>query len=119
MINCAGKPVPFTVIAARPFAAMLNVRLREEETAVRQIEALGFSPSDVRHIVITHLDFDHAGGLEDFPNATVHLMDAEFSAATGPRRGFVPRSRYLAAVFIAFHLPIFWVIEHFTHGAGA
>ncbi|HEY0043631.1 MAG TPA: MBL fold metallo-hydrolase [Allosphingosinicella sp.] len=74
--------------------AMLNIKLREEETAIRQIEALGFAPSDVRHIVLTHLDFDHAGGLEDFPGATVHVMDAEFTAATGPRTGFVPRNRY-------------------------
>jgi glyoxylase-like metal-dependent hydrolase (beta-lactamase superfamily II) len=74
--------------------SMLNIKLREEETAIRQIQALGFSPADVRHIVLTHLDFDHAGGLEDFPQATVHLMDAEFSAATGPRKGFVPRNRY-------------------------
>jgi glyoxylase-like metal-dependent hydrolase (beta-lactamase superfamily II) len=48
----------------------------------------------VRHILLTHLDFDHAGGLEDFPEATVHVMDAEFSVATGPRRGVVPRNRY-------------------------
>jgi glyoxylase-like metal-dependent hydrolase (beta-lactamase superfamily II) len=74
--------------------SMLNIRLREEETAIRQVERLGYSPADVRHILLTHLDFDHAGGLEDFPNATVHLMDAEFCAATGPRRGFVPRNRY-------------------------
>jgi glyoxylase-like metal-dependent hydrolase (beta-lactamase superfamily II) len=78
----------------RTFRAMLNIKLREEETAVRQIERLGYSASDVRHIVLTHLDFDHAGGLEDFPQATIHLMDAEFSAATGPRRGFVARNRY-------------------------
>jgi glyoxylase-like metal-dependent hydrolase (beta-lactamase superfamily II) len=78
---------------------MLNIKLREEETAIRQVERLGFSPADVRHIVLTHLDFDHAGGLEDFPNATVHLMDAEFSAATGPRNGFVPRNRYRPAQF--------------------
>lgn len=78
----------------RTFRAMLNIRLREEETAVRQIERLGFSPADVRHILLTHLDFDHAGGLEDFPQATVHLMDAEFSAATGPRPSFVLRNRY-------------------------
>ena len=74
--------------------AMLNIKLREEETAIRQIEALGFSAADVRHIVLTHLDFDHAGGLEDFPGATIHVMDAEFTAATGPRKGFVPRNRY-------------------------
>jgi glyoxylase-like metal-dependent hydrolase (beta-lactamase superfamily II) len=78
---------------------MLNIRLRAEETAVRQVEALGFRPADVRHIVLTHLDFDHAGGLEDFPQATVHLMDAEFSAATGPRHGFVPRNRYRPSQF--------------------
>jgi glyoxylase-like metal-dependent hydrolase (beta-lactamase superfamily II) len=78
----------------RTMHALLNIKLREEETAVRQIEALGFSAEDVRHILLTHLDFDHAGGLEDFPNARVHVMDAEYRAATGPRRGFVARNRY-------------------------
>ncbi|WP_374471289.1 MBL fold metallo-hydrolase [Phenylobacterium sp.] len=78
---------------SRPFAALLNIRLREEETALRQVEALGYSPRDVRHIVLTHLDFDHAGGLEDFPDATVHVMAAELEAVQR-RRGFVPRNRY-------------------------
>jgi glyoxylase-like metal-dependent hydrolase (beta-lactamase superfamily II) len=83
----------------RAMRSMLNIRLREEETAIRQIERLGFSPADVRHIVLTHLDFDHAGGLEDFPQAIVHLMDLEFTAATGPRDGFVPRNRYRPSQF--------------------
>lgn len=87
----------------RAWHAMLNIRLREEETAVRQIEVLGFQASDVRHIVLTHLDFDHAGGLEDFPNATVHVMEAEFAAATGPRRGVVPRARYRPAQLDEVH----------------
>jgi glyoxylase-like metal-dependent hydrolase (beta-lactamase superfamily II) len=51
----------------RTMRSLLNIKLREEETAIRQIEGLGFSPADVRHILLTHLDFDHAGGLEDFP----------------------------------------------------
>ena len=75
---------PFPDRISRPFAALLNIRLRQEETAVRQIEALGLSPSDVRHIVITHLDFDHAGGIEDFPQATVHLTRTELD--TFPHR---------------------------------
>jgi glyoxylase-like metal-dependent hydrolase (beta-lactamase superfamily II) len=83
----------------RAMRTMLNIKLREEETAIRQIEALGFSPADVRHIVLTHLDFDHAGGLEDFPGATIHLLEKEYSAATGPRTGFVPRNRYRPAQF--------------------
>lgn len=59
------------------FLALLAPDLREEMTAIRQIERLGFDPRDVRHIVLTHLDFDHAGGLDDFPWATVHLTETE------------------------------------------
>ena len=83
----------------KPMMAMLNIQLREKDTAIRQLEALGHSASEVRHIVLTHLDFDHAGGLEDFPQATVHVMDAEFAAATGPRDGFVLRNRYRSMQF--------------------
>ncbi|SFR97043.1 MBL fold metallo-hydrolase [Sphingomonas jatrophae] len=78
---------------------LLNIKLREEETAVRQIEALGFAASDVRHIVLTHLDFDHAGGLEDFPQARVHLLDAEWTSATRTTGSFVHRNRYRPAQF--------------------
>ncbi|MCF6468861.1 MBL fold metallo-hydrolase [Nonomuraea sp. MG754425] len=48
-------------------------------TAVAQITALGLSPADVRHIVLTHLHRDHAGGLSDFPDAAVHLFEAELA----------------------------------------
>jgi glyoxylase-like metal-dependent hydrolase (beta-lactamase superfamily II) len=78
---------------SRVWRAMLNIRLREEETAIRQIQSMGFSPADVRHIVLTHLDFDHAGGLEDFCNATVHVMADEMDAAVR-RSGYVARQRY-------------------------
>jgi len=55
--------------------------LRLEETAVRQVVGLGYQPSDVRHIVLTHLDRDHAGGLPDFPHAKVHVHEAEYKEA--------------------------------------
>ena len=76
------------------FRAMLNIRFRMEETAKSQIKALGYTPRDVRHIVLTHLDFDHAGGIEDFPSARVHVMEAERDAAERKRRGFVAKRRY-------------------------
>ncbi|HUQ25120.1 MAG TPA: MBL fold metallo-hydrolase [Burkholderiales bacterium] len=59
------------------FLALLDPDLRREMTAIRQIERLGYNPQDVRNIVLTHLDFDHAGGLDDFPWARVHLMGVE------------------------------------------
>lgn len=59
------------------FLKLVAPEFRAEMTAIRQIERLGFSPRDVRHIVLTHLDFDHAGGLDDFPWAKVHLLERE------------------------------------------
>lgn len=77
--------------------AILNVRLHERDTAIRQIEALGFSARDVRHIVLTHLDFDHAGGIEDFPEARVHVLAIEREAAARKRHTFVGNQRYRPA----------------------
>lgn len=59
------------------FLALLSPDFREEMTALRQLQRLGFSAGDVRHIMLTHLDFDHAGGLDDFPQARVHMLQQE------------------------------------------
>lgn len=75
------------------FQAMNRIRLHDKETAIRQIEALGFQASDVRHIVLTHLDFDHAGGIDDFPGAAVHVLGTELEAAMHHRRGLIARGR--------------------------
>ena len=66
---------------------------REEMTAVRQVERMGFDPRDVRDIVLTHLDFDHAGGLDDFPDARVHMTTREREYAE-LQRTWLDRQRY-------------------------
>jgi glyoxylase-like metal-dependent hydrolase (beta-lactamase superfamily II) len=73
-----------------------RIRLRQQDTALRQLEALGYTAADVRHIVVTHLDFDHAGGIADFPEATVHIFGAELDAAQS-QRSIVDRGRYRPA----------------------
>jgi glyoxylase-like metal-dependent hydrolase (beta-lactamase superfamily II) len=70
-----------------------RIQFEEKYTARAQVEQLGFKVSDVRHIVLTHLDFDHAGGLEDFPEATVHVMQVEMEAAK-EQKGFISTQRY-------------------------
>ncbi|AUI61882.1 MBL fold metallo-hydrolase [Amycolatopsis sp. BJA-103] len=67
-----------------PFTVMVGAKPVETETAAHHVEALGHKLEDVRHIVCTHLDVDHAGGLADFPNAVVHVRTAEHDAATSP-----------------------------------
>lgn len=77
----------------RHFQLMACPKLNVEETAVRQVVRLGYKPSDVRHIVLTHLDLDHAGGMSDFPQARVHVMDDEYLAAQAPQTA-AERLRY-------------------------
>ncbi|SEA74944.1 MULTISPECIES: MBL fold metallo-hydrolase [unclassified Mycobacterium] len=77
------------------------------EAAINQIRRLGFEPRDVRHIVVTHFDADHVGGLADFPWAQVHLTDAEAFAALHPKT-LVEKQRYLPAGYS--HGPI--LVEH-------
>jgi glyoxylase-like metal-dependent hydrolase (beta-lactamase superfamily II) len=75
------------------FLMLLDPDLREEMTAIRQVQKLGYDPRDVRHIVLTHLDFDHAGGLDDFPHATVHMLAAERDNALA-RPTWLDRQRF-------------------------
>lgn len=79
----------------RVFTSLVRPQLERSRTAVAQVERLGFARDDVRHIVVTHLDVDHAGGLADFPDATVHVMGAELDAAQHPN--WRERERYRRA----------------------
>jgi glyoxylase-like metal-dependent hydrolase (beta-lactamase superfamily II) len=95
----AGRELQLRQLGAQP---------READTAVRQVAALGYSPDEVRHVVLTHLDLDHAGGLPDFPRAQVHVMAREHEAAR-LRRTFLERRRYWPEHWA--HQPR-WVLHH-------
>ena len=71
--------------------------------ALPQVEALGFRREDVRHLVLTHLDFDHAGGLPDFPEAKVHVHAKEKDAAL-VRTTLNQKQRYRSSQFV--HGPV-------------
>jgi glyoxylase-like metal-dependent hydrolase (beta-lactamase superfamily II) len=44
---------------------------------------IGVDAATVRTVVLTHLHYDHAGTLAEFPEAHFHLQDTEMSYATG------------------------------------
>ena len=77
----------------RSFRRLARPVLDEAETAVRQVERLGFRAGDVTDVVLTHLDLDHAGGLRDFPHARVHVLRSELEAARAARTS-IERTRY-------------------------
>lgn len=77
----------------RPFRFFMNLKYRREETALERVRALGHDPKDVRHLIVTHLDLDHAGGMSDFPDATVHVFAPEHDAFTR-RASLHEKNRY-------------------------
>jgi glyoxylase-like metal-dependent hydrolase (beta-lactamase superfamily II) len=63
------------------FRTVMRPRFDLALTAAHQVRKLGYDVQDVRDIVLTHLDFDHTGGLADFPAARVHVYADEYRAA--------------------------------------
>jgi glyoxylase-like metal-dependent hydrolase (beta-lactamase superfamily II) len=68
----------------------------QKEAAINRIQALGFRPEDVKHIILTHMHFDHCGGLPDFPWAKIHVHRREYETITGKNHrwtdmAYVPR----------------------------
>jgi len=47
----------------------MDLRLDDREYIVEQLAALGLTPRDIRYLVCTHFDQDHAGGHDAFPDA--------------------------------------------------
>lgn len=78
----------------RPFIKLMGLSLDPAHTALAQVRAMGFSPDDVRDIVVTHLDLDHAGGIGDFPSARVHVYADELAAARA-RMTLREKNRYI------------------------
>ncbi|MEP6814885.1 MAG: MBL fold metallo-hydrolase [Marmoricola sp.] len=75
-----------------PFVRLTRPALDPAETAISQVRGLGFGAGDVRDVVLTHLDLDHAGGLGDFPSASIHVYADELAAAQHPT--MAERGRY-------------------------
>jgi len=64
----------------QPLIDAAGFQFNEDDTAVKRLGSLGVDPEQVRHVVLTHADPDHAGGLADFPNAEVHIAARELAS---------------------------------------
>lgn len=67
------------------------------DALIKQMPALGFDPADVRHAIISHLHWDHAGGMRDFPGARFIINRREWDEATA-RKG-IAAGAYIAGQF--------------------
>ena len=58
-------------------------RMETGQAVPAQLEALGIAPGDVRLVVMSHLHYDHASGIGQFPDATFVVTRAEWEWAAG------------------------------------
>ncbi len=65
----------------RSSAELFEVELSDTWTLAGQLEAAGVAPDDVSVAVVSHLHFDHCGGLGQLPTARVLVQQAEWAAA--------------------------------------
>jgi glyoxylase-like metal-dependent hydrolase (beta-lactamase superfamily II) len=56
---------------------------RISRSVAESLRAMGSDPAAIRDVVVTHLHYDHAGSIELFINARIHIQDREMAFATG------------------------------------
>jgi glyoxylase-like metal-dependent hydrolase (beta-lactamase superfamily II) len=65
-------------------AKMAQKRQRKITRPVAEgLKAAGVDPSGVKHVILTHMHYDHAGNHDLFPNASYHVQDREMQYCTG------------------------------------
>lgn len=60
-----------------------GMRVDEGDYVVGQLALLGLAPGDIDYLVCTHLDPDHAGGHDEFPDAELIIQGRQLAAARG------------------------------------
>jgi N-acyl homoserine lactone hydrolase len=65
-------------------ARRFGVHSKAGDDVVSQLGRLGLTPNDVSHVANSHWHFDHCGGNEFFPEASILVQDREMKAARSP-----------------------------------
>lgn len=80
--EAAGKPAA----VYGELAERIDIVFREQHLIEYQLDRLGFSLGDVGTVIASHLHFDHAGALKQFPHAHTFLGAGEMEYALAPER---------------------------------
>ena len=77
--------------------AGMDIAFRAEETVTGRLHSLDIDPARVRLVILSHLHFDHAGGLAELPNAKLIVQAREWDAGQNPdlaARHYLPQQYF-------------------------
>jgi glyoxylase-like metal-dependent hydrolase (beta-lactamase superfamily II) len=85
------NPFPY-----RFYRMITPVIISESDSALAQIEKLGYQASEIRYIILSHLHADHICGCLDFPSSTFVCSQKAYQSVVGKtgleavKQGFIP-----------------------------
>ena len=100
-----------------PLGENFDVHFDPSEAISSRLAAMEIDVGDITLVVTSHLHFDHAGGLAQFPNVPVLVQRREWQAGAEP--DLVAANNYLAADYDLGHDVIQVDGEHDLFGDGS
>jgi len=78
-----------TVVVDAGFTAAVAARRNRTHlrTPMEGLRLIGIDAAQVRHVILTHLHYDHVGNLDGFPMATFSVQESEMAFWTGRHAG--------------------------------
>ncbi len=63
---------------------LFRFEITSDDTLAAKLAGLGFSAGDVSKVIVSHLHFDHVGGIADVPQAELLVSRDEWQQLSGP-----------------------------------
>lgn len=72
---------------------LFRFNIGPNDTLTAKLNGLGYSTADVRKVIVSHLHFDHIGGIKEVPQAELLVSSDEWRQLSGPHpeRKFILR----------------------------
>ena len=64
--------------------AKVITSMTKENDIRRQLSLLGWTPADIRYVVLSHMHYDHTGGLRFFAESQIYVQKEEYRFAFYP-----------------------------------
>jgi glyoxylase-like metal-dependent hydrolase (beta-lactamase superfamily II) len=63
---------------------IFRLHIGPDDSLNKKLEGLGYAAADIRKVVVSHLHFDHIGGIAHFPQAELIVSGEEWRQLSGP-----------------------------------